>query len=495
MADIFISYTHNDNDAVGDKPGWVATFHDHLESWLVKRRGLSELKIWRDTERMRGNTIFDDAIKEAVKSSALFFALNSRNYLKSAYCQDELSWFCQYNLKRPGGLRVGEHSRIFHILLNNIPYQQWPEALAGTSGFPLHDAKSDEELGDFTSPIDDTFEKQLRAVVDAVEAIMQEFSAREVSLAGDKPETARIKIFVADVADTLQTFRDRIITEAKGKGAEIYTDIPPPMGETEYAESVNQALLRAQFSIHLFDQLPGRRIADKKQTTYPREQLEIALESPAPQLIWVPGELDIGTIEDETQRNFLDSLANEERGLAQYEFVSGTQMDFVNLVRQRIAELQSQPLDGEPTHTFLVDTHQKDQRHAFKLADYLLEQGVEVDFNHESRDPTLSLTKFEQSVRQVKNLIIMFGKVGPAWLHGRIKNALKTISQQFEAEDTCILENIWIYLTPASGGRVELPRFPPLININIVDNSHSDKIDPQVISRLLPSPGYTGGRP
>ncbi len=121
--DIFISYTHADNDAPGDNPGWVDTFHDWLESWLVKRRGFSELTIWRDTARMQGNTVFDDAIKNAVNDSALFFALHSRNYLRSAYCQDELSWFHHFNRDRPGGLRVGDHLRIFNILLNNLPYQ------------------------------------------------------------------------------------------------------------------------------------------------------------------------------------------------------------------------------------------------------------------------------------------------------------------------------------------------------------------------------------
>jgi hypothetical protein len=44
-----------------------------------------------------------------------------------------------------------------------------------------------------------------------------------------------------------------------------------------------------------------------------------------------------------------------------------------------------------------------------------------ADFNHESRDPTVSLVKFEQSVKNAKNLILVCGTVGPAWLIGRIK--------------------------------------------------------------------------
>ena len=69
---------------------------------------------------------------------------------------------------------MGEHHRIFNILLNNIPYRQWPEELGATSGFAMHDARSPEELGDFTLPDDERFQKQLRRIVDAVEATLAE---------------------------------------------------------------------------------------------------------------------------------------------------------------------------------------------------------------------------------------------------------------------------------------------------------------------------------
>ena len=103
---------------------------------------------------MQGNTAFNDAIKSAVKDSALLFALNSRNYLESAYCQDELAWFHDDNSERPGGLKVGDELRIFNILLNNIPHAEWPEALGETGGFCMHDAR-DKELGDFYGIIED----------------------------------------------------------------------------------------------------------------------------------------------------------------------------------------------------------------------------------------------------------------------------------------------------------------------------------------------------
>jgi hypothetical protein len=88
-------------------------------------------------------------------------------------------------------------------------------------------------------------------------------------------------------------------------------------------------------------------------------------------------------------------------------------------------------------------------------------------------------------VKNVKNLILVCGTVGPAWLIGRIKKAFKAISEQFEFENRSSLEHIWLFLAPHGAGRPDLPSFPPLIHIDILDNSQSDQIDPQIAARLL----------
>ena len=38
--DIFISYSHDDNYPLTGDLGWVDQFHDVLENWLHRRRGL-----------------------------------------------------------------------------------------------------------------------------------------------------------------------------------------------------------------------------------------------------------------------------------------------------------------------------------------------------------------------------------------------------------------------------------------------------------------------
>ncbi|BBO84726.1 hypothetical protein DSCO28_52920 [Desulfosarcina ovata subsp. sediminis] len=494
--DIFISYAHDDNHAPGGQPGWVAHFHEWLESWLVRRRGLSQLTVWRDKRHMGGNTLFNEAIQAAVDHTALFFALVSRNYLRSDYCRDELNWFYQRNGATPAGLKVGDRYRIFTILLNNIPhdrYEKWSPALSGTTGFAFHDAESDQELGDFTPIHDDRFEKQLRPLVDAVEAILASMAATGPPSAGAHAESATATVFMADAAEPLQPFRERIIAEIKGQQGTILPAVPPPWENAPHDTYVRQVLSEARFSIHLFDQWRGRRIIDRPETSYPWEQFAIARQSQALPLVWVPPELDMANIENEGQRRFLLDCAHSHREAGHWEFVRTPQSEFINLVIEKLAQplAAAAPATSEPS--FLVDTHQKDQRYAFKLADYLAESGVEVDFNQESGDPLLSLNKFESSIRHVKNLIIMFGKVAPDWLHARIKLALKAICEQFQCEARCSLENIWVYRVPASRDDVSLPALPPIINIRVLDNSHSPAIDPRVAAQLMVAGTASGG--
>ncbi|MCP4043363.1 MAG: toll/interleukin-1 receptor domain-containing protein [Gammaproteobacteria bacterium] len=291
--DIFISYTHKDNVSMGSEPGWVKQFHDFLEKWLENRRGLSGLRVWRANE-LDGNTRFDVAIEDKLKKSALFFALHSRNYPKSDYCRKELDWFHQHNGDRPGGLMVGDRTRIFNILLNNLPHDQWQREFAGSIGFPMHDAESEDELGEFTSPQDPSFGRQLRKIVDAAEETLKEMVSIEPPV--DRQQAPdEVRIFIADVADPQQSVRERIIAEI-GSNALLLEECPPPLEYGGHERKLTQILERTDLSIHLLDQWPGRKITDRKETTYPQRQTELACVQQTPQIIWVPEDCKEGSI-------------------------------------------------------------------------------------------------------------------------------------------------------------------------------------------------------
>jgi hypothetical protein len=482
--DIFISYSHDDDTAPEGRTGWVTEFHDYLSHWLIKKRHLKGMKIWIDDE-LSGNTLFDRAIEDRISRSALFFVLHSNNYQSSDYCRRELDWFFQHNKRRPEGLMVGDESRLFNILINNIPYTDWPEALseAGgpTSGFVLHDAEGEGEFGYPTSMDDSRFDRQLRKLVEAIARTLDAFPRKAQTAPSAEVQTSGISLFLADVHDTLRPFRKRLIAEI-GDKARILDALPPPYPSAEHDRQLEATLQQANLSIHLLDQWPGRVVDDLEEQTYPRLQAESATRHQTPSLIWVPESLAEEEIEDEQQTAWLGRMEQGELGDTNFQFIRSGRQALIDQVLQTLPSLQQKSDDGVPV-SFLIDTHQKDQRYAFKLADLLSEKGVEVEFNKESRDPVKSLTDFEQAVRQVQNLVIMFGKVAPAWLKGRMQTTVKVIADQLQKNNP-IPHKLWIVLLPGCPGHDAVPRIP-LLRVDLLDNTRADGIAPDLLRQLL----------
>ncbi len=482
--DIFISFSHDDDAAPEGRRGWVTEFHDYLSNWLIQRRHLKGLKIWIDAE-LNGNTLFDRAIENRISRSALFFVLHSKNYLNSEYCRKELARFFQHNKRRPEGLMVGDHSRLFNILINNIPYTDWPEALseAGgpTIGFLLHDAEGEGEFG-FPTPADDSrFDRQLRKLVEATANTLNAFSRKVPAVSPAKEQSAKISIFLSDVTDTLRSIRERLIAEI-GDKARILDALPPPYPSVEHNQRLVAALQQARLSIHLLDQWPGRIIDDLEGQTYSRHQAETAAHFPTQSLIWVPDSLVADEIEDQQHADWLKRMEQGERNGAKYQFVRSGLQALIDEVLQTIDALQQQSDLGEPIR-FLIDTHHTDQRYAFKLAELLSEQGVDVVFNQEFCDPVKGLTDFEQAVHQVQNLVIMFGKVDPVWLKGRMQTTVKVIADQLHKDNTN-LSKLWILMLPGCPGKDAIPNVP-LLRVDLLDNTEGEGIAPHLLQQLL----------
>ena len=489
--DIFISYAHTDNHAPEGKHGWVDYFHEELESWLVRRFGFGKIEIWRD-HNLHGNTIFNKKIKDNIYSSALFLALTSHNYLKSNYCLKELKWFYNEAQNSSYGLSIEGELRLLNILLKNINYTKWPKELHGTIGFPMHDAPANsKESGECTDPRDRRFNRQLRKVVDAIETTLKAFPCNKSEKTTEEPQNGKLQIFFADVADSMQTTRERLIADLKGSAVNVLSDIPPPMKNSDHEINVTKAICEAGLSIHLLDALPGRKIYDSKRTTYPRRQVEIGLKSKTQQIIWVPQNLDPQKIEDNAHAKLLTSLENDKRLKRNYEFIRSDKTALSDLILRKVKLMQKEKQSQVRPHTILLDTHQKDQRFAFQLADYLSRAGLNIVFNQESLNPGLSLNNFEQSLKHVNSLVIVFGRVTPNWVLARLKKTIQIVAGQYVEKNKANLENCWIYLLPSSKRTKEFRKLPGLFKINYLDNRHSETFDPKVVKPLL---NIGGGR-
>ncbi len=472
--DIFISYSH-----VDDQDGWVEVFQKQLEMELSRQVGrMGVARVWLDRRRLQGNHLFDKTIQDAIDSSALFVALTSKGYLESPYCRKELRWFRE---KNASALSAGDRSRLFNVLLANIHYSKWPEEFNGTSGQVFHDAERDDEVGYPSDVNDRRFTKQMRQLCEAIYATLEEFKK---AVDKSEPPSPSIEaqggftVFLADTADSLNTLRRRVSSELQQQGVNLTAQIPPPYDSARHDERVIAELGRANLSMHLLDQWPGREIDGAANKTYPQRQVELGSQQAKSQLIWVPQSLDIQTIEDEAHRDFLDRLENGKRDLTGYKFIREPQTAITREIINRLDELKQESAAKSDDSAVLLETHLKDQLHAFDLGRTLTELKIRLHLHSEGGEPGGSVRAFEESLRKVNRLIIVFGSVDEYWVRERLGDAVK-----FAVTARHPLKSCSVYFAPprnkSDNGEFKLPLLP------VYEFDSRDLADSQTFMRVF----------
>ena len=476
--DIFISYAHVDNQMPRGTRGWVERFQELLQLEVDRRLGhVGATKIWWD-DSLDGSQVFNKTLEDTINRSAIFMALTSAGYLASDYCKKELDWFAQKIERDPGGPLVGDRSRVFNLLIDDIPHEQWPRQFGGTSGFDFYD-------NEFGRPLRvnlRTFERRLKVLVDAVEKLLLALNASPPTK--EKPFT----VFIADTADSLKTVRSRIDSELRQKGISIIGRVPPPYRLREHDDAVTEHIKAADLCVHLLDQVPGREIEDRPEKSYLERQAEISLQYAKSQLVWTPPDLKIEEIEDAPHRALLTSLergpgmnGGDPRADSRYRFVRDLPSAVSHDVLERIEQLKKQE-SAEPASdaglAALVDTHFKDQQYVMEMSRFLLDKKILPLINREEDSPQKNLESFEGQLRQASLLIIIFGAVPLEWVRERLGEALK-----FAVTQNCPLRACGVYLAPPRKNAQDVQFNRSFLPVELLDNT--ERFNPQTLAPLL----------
>ena len=177
--DIYISSASLDNQtSPWESHGWVDQFYQALGIELSRRIGRhNAVSTWRNT---REYDEFDDDIENAIERSALFVALISPAYLQSDFCKKELQTFSEKAAASGYGLSVHERSRIFPVLMNRVPLNEWPRAIAelGIMGFTFYVDSENWHLADMGHPTDprhQDFQEQIRRLAQEIFRALKSF--------------------------------------------------------------------------------------------------------------------------------------------------------------------------------------------------------------------------------------------------------------------------------------------------------------------------------
>ena len=488
--DIFISYAHVDNSTASEQEkGWIEQFYNYLVIALDKRAGRSgKINIWWDSKKLGGNTVFDTSIETGIRESAIMICLNSQGYHESDYCQKELDTFFSKTKQEDTGLIVGDQSRIFNVLLYNVPFDKWPAELSGTSGFPFHTGKDANDFGDPVDTNSTEFKTQLQKIRDAIWNILNAFPQEQIKNAEQQQTKSEedkdaFTIYLGEVADTLRTPRKRIISELEKKGFKVVTGAPPPDEAAAHEKATNEALKNSNLVINLLDELPGREIAGDPDNCYPQKQTELALKSGKSQMIWVPTEVDFSIIEEEKYKLFLQGLETGKTSSKAYEFVRGSKSTLAKEIIDFAEQVKAQQMQKKAEKgkiSVLLDTHLSDQLYALDLSKALLENKIQPFINPQEDDPRKNINLMSDRLSQVNKLIFLYGTVSKEWVLERMSAALQLI-----ITNNYPIEDFFIYMAPPykEAGNISInQRF---LKVNVIDNSKKTSMNKEDIQQFL----------
>src|SRR5947207_2811129 len=192
--DLFLSYVHEDL-------GWVSALQEQLTERLLHRLGYN-CDIWQDENKIRTGQIWRDELEKAIRGSAAFIAVVSRNYQNSRWCEKELDTFLN-EADRQDGFETGGYGRVLKVIKFPWLYNAHEGFLGKYQHVPFfdRDAKTGQER-EFKHT-----SEPFRKAVDKLSFHIEELF--EAMLRG------REKVFVARTAEDAMEEREAVLREIK----------------------------------------------------------------------------------------------------------------------------------------------------------------------------------------------------------------------------------------------------------------------------------------
>jgi hypothetical protein len=369
----------------------------------------------------------------------LLVSLTSPSAVGSEYCKLERRMFAQEATAQAAGLCLGEHHRIFNVLLNNIPHEEWPRELGvgreATSAFKLYEVTPQDDFGVPSEPRAEggSFNTQLNALVAALRTTLVKVQALPGPLsgtdtAGTSPESS---VFVAEVSEGMRRHRRGLIKSLKESGRHVVTNIPPPHAAAKHDRKVCEALAQCGLSIHLLNQSPGEEMEDDENEAYPQRQTDLALAHGKGPFIWIPKELDLEAVESSGYREFLSGVERQAppsacfcRGIS----ANPSHEEIFDQVLRCLEERQPDPSPGGGE--CLVNYHEQEDAFSIsELTDHLFDRDIRCRLVPQAdREPEKGRRIYEARIKTASAVIILFGKVSHGWVGERLR-----VGQQYFA--------------------------------------------------------------
>jgi len=424
--DIFISYTHIDNEPLAQgKEGWISFFHTALRARLRQLLG-AELAIWRDA-KLQGNDYLSEALLRQFPQIAILVSILSPRYIQSQWCLRELQEFSQA-AEHNGGLKIGEKVRLFKVVKTRIPLEQHPPALRGLLGYEFFDVdpqtdRPTEFLPEFGREEEYKFFKKLDDLAHDMRDLLVKLKARDEGKPLAPPSTNGAMIYLAQTTADLREIYETIRRELLAQRCTILPDGELPLHNTaELKRRVSTDLGRCKFSIHLVGQnyslVPEGETRSLIELQHDLAE-EISRATAFSRVIWLPPGLQTP---DERQRKFIHALRT---GAYRLERADLLETPLEELQSTIVAKLRNGKIGDAgaiapagPIRIYLICDAQ-DLAAVKPIDDYLFAQGFEVESPVFEGNETQIREAHQDKLLHCDAALIFGGAITDAWLSSK----------------------------------------------------------------------------
>jgi len=439
--DIFVSYAHVDNlIPPGVNEGWVTTLIKSLKIELGRKLGGTDIfSLWMDSE-LRGNSAATPETLEHLTSSATLVLILSPGYLASSWCHLELNAFLAQVDTHSGCVFVVEHDKV---------EKQLPQ-LSDLRGYRFWRRDDTDKIRTLAKPQPNPNEREYynliedlgRELVDKLKQLKKSakipstLSQHHTPTVASKP---RATIFLAEVTDDLQEQRNQVKRYLEQYDIQIVPDTLYFFPGDNATEQLRQAIEADLQNSTLFVQLLSQSKPFRPPgMSTPQLQYEYAQAvNDLPVLQWRDPQLDLNSITDTAQRNFLDSIQVMATSLEEFRQYIIQRLEKTEEQKRREEEKRQKAVLSQQSQQILsgynfifINIVPKYQALAEEIGDILLEKGLASDLPSLGKlTPAKKRKNIENNLQVCDAVILLYDNTLEEWAREQLHLCLRIQSR------------------------------------------------------------------
>jgi len=428
--DVFISYSHIDNESFGDdRGGWVDIFHSQLQNFVDVHVG-RRTRVWRD-KRLAGAEVFSDEIEQQLRSSAVLVTVVSPGYLQSEWCNRELKGFAELAQER-GDLRVGNLQRVVKVLRLPVERSVLPPLLdeaLGAQFFRVDPAsgRARDLLVDESADAEKIFRARVDDVAQDLSRLLSaitETDAAPASAPGVNAET----VFLAWTTSDLSEEREKLRRELEARGYRVVPTGAPPVDAAGVRERVLDGLREAKVAIHLIGGVRGF-VPEGETSSIAEIQSDDGVYrvsgSVAQRIVWLA---TTETPRDPGVSAMVERLELQSRGASHIDLLANQSLeDLKTFVLDRLNPTAKAAPELVKTATPLVYLicDQLDRARVAPIEDFLFDQSLEVRLPLSDGDSEEVRSEHYEVLKECDGVLLFWGEANEAWLRAMLRDLNK----------------------------------------------------------------------